>query len=124
MLNSEAMRTLMERLGKQYTYVVIDTPPVLSVTDAILLGRLVDAVVMVVRYGKSNRNVLRRARDLLVRSHAPMAGLVLNAIDMSSPDYYGYYGYMGYSYGNVDSDSWQTRPAQTDGPDAEGRAKR
>ena len=58
---------------------------------------------------------MRRARDLLARSGAPMAGLVLNAVDVNSPDYYGYYGYLGYSYGNVDADTWETG--------AEGKAK-
>jgi hypothetical protein len=56
---------------------------------------MVDAVVLVIRHGKSSKNVMRRARDLLVRSGAPMAGLVLNAVDLNSPEYYGYYGYSG-----------------------------
>jgi capsular exopolysaccharide synthesis family protein len=123
MLSSEAMRALLERLGKMYTHVVIDSPPVLSVTDAVLLGRMVDAVVLVVRHGKSSKNVMRRARDLLARSGAPVAGLVLNAVDVNSPDYYGYYGYLGYSYGNVDADSWETQPAPAGEAGAEGKAK-
>jgi len=124
MLGSETMRELMERLGKKYTHVVIDSPPVLSVTDAVVVGRMVDAVVLVVRHGKSNKNVMRRARDLLARSGAPMAGLVLNAVDVNSPDYYGYYGYLGYSYGNVDADSWETQQqSRAGGAGAEGKAK-
>lgn len=111
MLGSAAMQTLLEKLGKIYTHIVIDSPPVLSVTDAVVLGRMVDAVVLVVRHGKSSKNVMRRARDLLARSGAPVAGLVLNAVDVNSPDYYGYYGYLGYSYGNVDADSWETQSA-------------
>ncbi|MGA2438065.1 MAG: polysaccharide biosynthesis tyrosine autokinase [Acidobacteriaceae bacterium] len=115
MLSSEAMLALMARLGKMYAHIVIDSPPVLSVTDAVVLGRMVDAVVLVIRHGKESKNVMRRARDLLARSGAPMAGLVLNAVDVNSPDYYGYYGYLGYSYGNVDADTWETG--------AEGKAK-
>jgi Mrp family chromosome partitioning ATPase len=117
------MRALMERLGKMYTHVVIDSPPVLSVTDAVVLGRLVDAVVLVVRHGKSSKNVMRRARDLLARSGAPVAGLVLNAVDVNSPDYYGYYGYLGYSYGNVDADSWETQQSAAGETDAQGKDK-
>ena len=109
MLASEAMRRLMEKFAETYTYVVIDSPPILSVTDAIILGRIVDAVVLVVRHGRANKNVMRRARDLLVRSSAPLAGLVLNAIDLKSPEYYGYYGYTGYSYGSMDAGSWDTQ---------------
>ena len=111
MLASEAMRRLMEKFAETYTYVVIDSPPILSVTDAIILGRIVDAVVLVVRHGRANKNVMRRARDLLVRSSAPLAGLVLNAIDLKSPEYYGYYGYTGYSYGSMDAGSWDTQTA-------------
>jgi polysaccharide biosynthesis transport protein len=110
MLSSDAMRALLEKLGKLYTYVIIDSPPILSVTDAAILGRMVDAVVLVVRHGKSGKNVLRRARDLMVRSGAPIAGLVLNAVDVNSPEYYGYYGYTGYSYGSADAETWETQP--------------
>jgi polysaccharide biosynthesis transport protein len=122
MLSSEGMLALLERLGKIYTYVVIDSPPILSVTDGVVLGRVVDAVVLVIRHGKSSKNVMRRARDLLVRSGAHMAGLVLNAVDLNSPDYYGYYGYSGYSYGTADADSWDAQPVHAD--DREGQAKR
>jgi len=79
------------------------------VTDAVILGRMADSVVLVIRHGKANRNVLRRTRDLLLRSGAPLAGLVLNAVDLNSPEYYGYYGYTGYSYGSVDAGSWETQ---------------
>jgi succinoglycan biosynthesis transport protein ExoP len=109
MLSSESMTSLLHKVGDLYTHVVIDSPPILSVTDAAILGRVVDAVVLVVRHGKSSKNVMGRARDLLVRSGAPMAGLVLNAVDLNSPEYYGYYGYTGYSYGSMDADSWETQ---------------
>jgi succinoglycan biosynthesis transport protein ExoP len=125
MLSSEAMRALLERLGGMYTHIVIDSPPILSVTDGVILARLVDAVVLVIRHGKSNKHVIRRARDLMVRSGAPMAGLVLNAVDLNSPEYYGYYGYSGYSYGTVDSNSWETQGTAAEektGP--EGGSKR
>lgn len=124
MLSSNAMLKLLEDLGNRYTHVVIDTPPILSVTDASILSRVVDAVVLVIRHGKSSRNIMRRARDLLVRSGAPMAGLVLNAVDLNSPEYYGYYGYTGYSYGSMDADSWETQSSGKGGAGAEGKTKR
>jgi capsular exopolysaccharide synthesis family protein len=108
MLGSEAMRRLMEQFAHTYAYVVIDSPPILSVTDAIIVGRMADSVVLVIRHGRANKNVMRRARDLLLRSGAPLAGLVLNAVDLNSPEYYGYYGYTGYSYGSMDGSSWNT----------------
>lgn len=107
MLSSEAMDMLLKRCGEIYTHVVIDTPPILSVTDGVILARHADAVVLVVRYGKSSKHVVRRARDLILRSGAPLTGIVLNAVDLNSPEYHGYYGYTGYSYSSGDSGSWE-----------------
>jgi len=112
MLSSEAMATLLKRCGEIYSYVVIDSPPILSVTDGVILARQADAVVMVVRHGKSSKHVVRRARDLLLRSGAPITGIVLNAVDLNSPEYYGYYGYSGYSYSSVDAESWESQTSQ------------
>jgi polysaccharide biosynthesis transport protein len=111
MLSSDAMAALLKRCGDLYSYVVIDSPPILSVTDGVILSRQADAVVLVVRHGKSSKHVVRRARDLLLRSGAPITGIVLNAVDLNSPEYYGYYGYSGYSYSSVDSESWESQPA-------------
>jgi Mrp family chromosome partitioning ATPase len=108
------MRTLLERCGELYAYVIIDTPPILSVTDGVILARDADAVVLVVRHGKSSKHIVRRARDLLLRSGAQITGIVLNAVDMSSPEYYGYYGYSGYSYSSIDSESWESQAAAGD----------
>lgn len=107
MLSSETMRGVLKQCGEKYTYVIIDSPPILSVTDGVILAREADAVVLVVRHGKSSRHVVRRARDLLIRSGAPISGVVLNAVDLNSPEYYGYYGYTGYSYSTVDAEGWE-----------------
>ena len=107
MLSSGAMQDLLRACGERYTHIIIDTPPILSVTDGVILARGADAVVLVVRYGKSSRNVVRRSRELLVRSGAPLTGVVLNSVDITAPEYYGYYGYSGYSYSNVDTETWE-----------------
>jgi Mrp family chromosome partitioning ATPase len=90
----------------------MDSPPLLSVTDSVVLARDADAVVMIVRHGKSSKHAMRRARDLLVRSGAPVTGIVLNAVDLNSPEYYayyGYYGYTGYAAAGVDSAGWESK---------------
>ncbi len=117
MLSSETMSAMLRRAGEVYTHVIIDSPPILSVTDGVLLSRQVDLVVMVVRHAKSSKHVVRRGRDLLFRSGAPLAGIVLNAVDLNSPEYYGYYGYSGYSYSSLDPASWDTQngPGKTAG---------
>ena len=121
MLASDSMRALLVRLSGLYTHVIIDSPPILSVTDGVILSREADAVVLVVRHGKSNKHVVRRARDLLLRSGASITGIVLNAIDVSSPEYYGYYGYSKYNYAAADSGTWEPRDPSTrpDEPPAE-----
>jgi succinoglycan biosynthesis transport protein ExoP len=124
MLSSEAMGSLLMRCREIYSYVVIDSPPILSVTDGVVLARQADAVVLVVRHGKSSKHVVRRARDLLLRSGAPITGIVLNAVDLNSPEYYGYYGYSGYSYSSVDSESWESHPASEEEKQKAGRAER
>lgn len=124
MLSSEAMLELLKRCGELYNYVVIDSPPILSVTDGVILARLADAVVLVVRHGKSSKHVVRRARDLLLRAGAPITGIVLNAVDLNSPEYYGYYGYSGYSYSSVDSESWESQAAAEEDKESVGAGGR
>ncbi len=114
MLGSQAMDDLLERCGQLYTHVVIDSPPILSVTDGVILARKADAVALVIRHGKSSKHVVRRARDLLLRAGAPITGIVLNAVDLNAPEYYGYYGYSGYSYSSIDADSWEARTTSGD----------
>lgn len=118
MLASESMRSLLKRVAGLYTHVIIDSPPILSVTDGVILSREADAVVLVVRHGKSNKHVVRRARDLLLRSGASITGIVLNAIDVSSPEYYGYYGYSKYNYAAADSGTWEPRQRAAERDDA------
>jgi succinoglycan biosynthesis transport protein ExoP len=124
MLSSEAMGSLLEHCRNIYNYVVIDSPPILSVTDGVVLARQADAVVLIVRHGKSSKHVVRRARDLLLRSGAPITGIVLNAVDLNSPEYYGYYGYSGYSYSSVDPESWVSHPVSEEEKEKAGKAGR
>ncbi len=124
MLSSGAMDAILRRCGEIYDYVVIDSPPILSVTDGVILARQADAVVLVVRHGKSSKHVVRRARDILLRSGAGITGIVLNAVDLNSPEYYGYYGYSGYSYSSVDSESWESHKASSDDAVKSGETER
>jgi capsular exopolysaccharide synthesis family protein len=115
MLGSETMVRLLEQCRGIYTHIVIDSPPLLSVTDGVVLARDADAVVLIVRHGKSSKHAVRRARDLLVRAGAPVTGIALNAVDLNSPEYYGYYGYSGYTgYGSpgVDSTGWEAQSTE------------
>jgi capsular exopolysaccharide synthesis family protein len=93
LLASTNMRETLAQLCQQYDHIVIDTPPSLSVTDAVVLSPRADAVVLVIRSGQTTKQALRRSRDVLVGVNAKVVGVLLNAVDLSSPDYYYYYEY-------------------------------
>ncbi len=95
LLASTNMRDLLEELRGQYDHIVIDTPPTLSVTDAVVLSPRADAIVLVIRSGQTTKHALRRSRDILTQVNAKVSGVLLNAVDLSSPDYYYYYEYRG-----------------------------
>ncbi len=99
LLASANMGDILAQLREQYDHIVIDTPPALSVTDAVIMSTRADAVVLVIRSGQTTKQALRRARDILARVNAKVAGVLLNAADLTSPDYYYYYEYQG-KYGN------------------------
>jgi capsular exopolysaccharide synthesis family protein len=95
LLASSNMRDMLTELRDQFDHIVVDTPPSLSVTDAVVLSQRADAVVLVIRSGQTTKQSLRRARDLLAQVNAKVVGVLLNAVDLSSPDYYYYYEYQG-----------------------------
>jgi polysaccharide biosynthesis transport protein len=99
LLASANMRVLIDDLRGQYDHIVIDTPPTLSVTDAVVLSPRADATILVIRSGQTTKQALRRSRDILMQVNAHVAGVLLNAVDLTSPDYYYYYEYQG-KYGH------------------------
>jgi polysaccharide biosynthesis transport protein len=95
LLASTNMRDVLDQLRGQYDHIVLDTPPTLSVTDAVVLSPRADAIVLVIRSGQTTKQALRRSRDILTQVNAKVSGVLLNAVDLSSPDYYYYYEYQG-----------------------------
>jgi exopolysaccharide transport family protein len=95
LLASSNMRDVLAELREEYDHIVVDTPPTLSVTDAVVMSTRADAVVLVIRCGQTTKQALRRSRDLLIQVNARVCGVLLNAVDLDSPDYYYYYEYQG-----------------------------
>ncbi|MGH9581299.1 MAG: GumC family protein [Terriglobales bacterium] len=91
LLGSTLMRSYLQSWRQKYDHIIIDTPPTLSVTDAVLLSVEADAVILVIRSGQTTKDALRRARDLLTQVNARVMGVVVNAIYLRSPDSYYYY---------------------------------
>ncbi|HEV2272598.1 MAG TPA: polysaccharide biosynthesis tyrosine autokinase [Acidobacteriaceae bacterium] len=106
LLGSPQMRKLVEDLRPSYDFILIDTPPVLTVTDAAVLVTVSDGAVLVLRYGDASRNVVARASEILLRSGAHLLGVVLNAVNLQSSDYAEYYGraYNDYYQSRADVD--------------------
>jgi capsular exopolysaccharide synthesis family protein len=90
LLGSTVMKDHITRWRDEFDHIIIDTPPCLSVTDAVVLSLEADRVILVARSGKTTKPALRRACDLLLQVNARVMGIVLNALDLRSGD--GYYG--------------------------------
>jgi capsular exopolysaccharide synthesis family protein len=93
LLGSEQMRRLINVLQQHFHHVVVDSPPVSSFTDGVLISTMVDGVLLVVHGGKSSRHIVRRSRQLLQDVGAKIFGVVLNNVNVQSHDYYYYQRY-------------------------------
>jgi capsular exopolysaccharide synthesis family protein len=98
LLGSEQMRRLLATLQSQFNHVVIDSPPVNSFTDGVLISTMVDGVLLVVHGGKSSRHVVKRSRQLLQDVGAKIFGVVLNNVNLQPHDFYYYQRYYGARY--------------------------
>jgi capsular exopolysaccharide synthesis family protein len=92
LLGSTVMKDYITRWRNEFDHIIIDTPPCLSVTDAVLLSPEADRVILVARSGQTTRPALRRACDLLLQVNARVMGIVLNALNLHSVEGYYYYG--------------------------------
>ena len=93
LLGSEAMRALLGEIRRDYDWVLIDTPPVLPVTDATVVAAEVDAVILTVRSGETDEAAAERAVEQLRHVGARLAGTVLNALSTTRDRHYTYYAY-------------------------------
>ena len=91
LIGSEQMANLLKLLQGHFTHLVVDSPPVTSFTDGVLIASMVDGVILVVHSGKSSRQVVRRAKQLLQDVGAKIFGVVLNNVNLRSQDNYYYY---------------------------------
>ena len=104
LLSSNKMKNMLALLSESYDHILIDSPPLLSVTDSVILSTMVDGVILVVHGGKSTRIAARRARQELTSVGAKIFGVVLNNLDVSR-DGYDYTYYTGRTYGTTETTS-------------------
>src|SRR5271167_1577460 len=99
LLSSHKLAEAIAELRAKFKFVVIDSPPIMAATDAVILSVQTDGVLLVVRSGETPKEAFTRTRDLLVSVKCHILGVVLNAVDSGAPDYYYSYRYYPYSYG-------------------------
>jgi capsular exopolysaccharide synthesis family protein len=99
LLSSHKLADAIAELRTKYKFIVIDSPPIMAATDAVILSVQADGVLLVVRSGETPKEAFTRTRDLLTSVKCRLLGVVLNAVDSSAPDYYYSYRYYPYSYG-------------------------
>lgn len=99
LLSSHMMEATLTDLRKRFAQIVVDSPPLLLVTDAVILSALMDGVILVVASGTTARGALTRAHRILENAGSRVLGMVLNKVDMRFDTYYGsYYGPYHQSY--------------------------
>ncbi len=101
LLCSMKMEALLKRLREDFEHIVIDSPPVLPITDPTILSSIVDGVIMVVECEMTTRAALSRACGVIEHAGGKILGTVLNKVDTRRDGYYGYRYYHGYyTYSN------------------------
>jgi Mrp family chromosome partitioning ATPase len=91
------MREMLTQLSERYDHIILDSPPLINVTDPVILSTMVDGVIMVVHAGKSTRDVVRRASQELTGVGAKVFGVVLNNVNLQREGYDEYYYQRYYS---------------------------
>ena len=101
-LASTQMRDLLAQLARDFDLVIIDSPPLMAVSDARILAPEVDATVFVVRWAKTHREVVRQGLKELLETGTSLSGVVLSMVDPDKHSRYGF-GDSGYYYKGVKS---------------------
>lgn len=98
LLGSSAMRDLIREAAEAFDVVLIDSPPLLAVTDAAVISTMADGAIVVIRMGATTRAALKRTAGQLEAVEGRLLGAVLNDVDFRQTGYGGYYGYYYYYY--------------------------
>ncbi len=106
LISSERMRVMLRMLSSRYDHIIIDSPPLITVTDPVILSTMVDGSMLVVQSGRSTKEMIRRARQELAGVNARIFGVILNNVDIKRDGYDEYYYHRYYSnYTNSNNSS-------------------
>ncbi|MGH9800398.1 MAG: GumC family protein [Blastocatellia bacterium] len=98
LLSSEKFRLMLQKLSQHFDHILIDSPPIGSVTDPVIMSRLVDGVMLIVHGGKSSREMVVHSRQELANVGAKIFGVVLNNVNLARDGYGAYYHRYQYEY--------------------------
>src|SRR5688500_8998962 len=113
LLASDRMKHIIEEVRSRFAYVIFDSPPVLAVTDAIVLAANADGVVLTVHGGQTPRELVQRSAERLRQANIPVLGALLNNLDLHQYGYTYRKGYFDY-YESTDEEKAETeRPRKS-----------
>ena len=110
LLGSKKMKKVLEELKEKFDMIILDSPPIIAVTDPVVIGQEVDGMVMVIRSGRTTRDIAEKAKNNAEYVHIKLLGVVLNDIDVRNV--YGssrYYYYKYYHYYSEDGEKGSRR---------------
>lgn len=102
LLEEELMAKLLSDLREKYDYVIIDTSPVSTMSDALIIAKWCDGALLVIESGKVSYRVVQRAKEQILKTGCKILGAILNKVNIKNDRYYGYYEKNGY-YKNDDN---------------------
>lgn len=105
LLSSDSMKKLLQLVAANFDHVILDTPPVSLIADAILIGALIDGIVLTVLGGRTPREQVARTRDKLQRAHVRILGVLINNLEEDTAQYGKYYSY----YSNQKTESGKVK---------------
>jgi polysaccharide biosynthesis transport protein len=109
LIGTERFAQLVRELEKHYDKIIFDSPPVIAVADSMILSRLVDGVVMVIKCAQTSKDIARQSKRLLTDIKAPLLGAIINDLDLQNREYGYYYYYYYRRYGGYYGDRSEVR---------------
>ncbi|MFY9571326.1 MAG: CpsD/CapB family tyrosine-protein kinase, partial [Blastocatellia bacterium] len=119
LISSARMKNLLKTMAERYDHILIDSPPLINVTDPVILSSLVDGVILVIHGGKSPRTIAQRARQELLGVGAKIFGVVLNNVDLHGEGYGAYDYYYNRYYSSYEKNAGE-QSGSAGGPPAHG----
>jgi capsular exopolysaccharide synthesis family protein len=91
LIGSELLSYIINCLKHEFDFIIIDTPPVIAASDALLLAPRTDGTILVVKSGHVDRKIIKNAVDQYRAAKQPILGMILNRVNMQKEGYYRYY---------------------------------